>query len=176
KGDRSSPGRQRTRRLNKEGIIEPELRASCEYFIRVIKAGFGTDKHICAAIFHERNSTCIPVRLVAFYLDQSFDETIGVEAMDSPALLSQLNALNKSYIQQGHKEGIFFQRNVRIYTSVQIHGKNVPAIYFIKPDKIRNWTRSIALRDADEVAADIMLWNKVSNGEIQEEPNNEYPG
>ena len=34
----------------------------------------------------------------------------------------------------------------------------MPTIYFVKPDKIRYWTRSIALRDADEVAADMMLW------------------
>jgi len=35
---------------------------------------------------------------------------------------------------------------------------NIPTIYLIKPDKIRYWNRSMALRDADEVAADIMMW------------------
>lgn len=174
KGDSSSPGRRRTQCRGTEGIIEPELRAYCEHFIRVIKAGFGTDKNICAAIFQEQNSTCIPVRLVAFYLDKLFDEAIKIEPIDSPTLISQLDRLNKSYIEQSHKEGIFFRRSVRIYTSVQVHEKTVPTIYFVKPDKIRNWTRSIALRDADEVAADIMHWHQDLNRDIEEELNHEY--
>jgi hypothetical protein len=37
-----------------------------------------------------------------------------------------------------------------------LNGVKIPTIYLIKPDKIRYWTRSMALRDADEVAADIM--------------------
>jgi hypothetical protein len=39
-----------------------------------------------------------------------------------------------------------------------LNGVKIPTIYLIKPDKIRYWTRSMALRDADEVAADIMTW------------------
>ena len=65
---------------------------------------------------------------------------------------------HKFFIDKGNKEGIFYQRVARIYTSAQIQGQSVPTIYIVKPDKIRYWTRSMALRDADEVAADIMLW------------------
>jgi hypothetical protein len=44
----------------------------------------------------------------------------------------------------------------RVYTSTEWRGEQVPTVYLIKPDKIRYWTRSMALRDADEVSADIM--------------------
>lgn len=158
KGDSSSPGRQRTHRKDNKENIEPELSAYCEYFMRVIKAGFGLDKQICTAIFQEQTSPYLPVRLVVFYLNQPVYEGIKIESIDSPTLLRRLDVLNESFIDQGHKEGIFYQRTARIYTSAQIQGQRVPTIYFVKPDKIRYWTRSMALRDADEVAADIMLW------------------
>lgn len=167
KGDSYSPGRQRTQREDIKGNIEPELGAYCEYFMRVIKAGFGMDKQICATIFQEQTSPYLPVRLVAFYLNQPVHEGIQIEPIDSPELLKRLDMLNKSFIDQGHKEGIFYQRTARIYTSVQIQGQRVPTIYFVKPDKIRYWTRSMALRDADEVAADIMLWRNSPEKEVE---------
>jgi hypothetical protein len=43
-----------------------------------------------------------------------------------------------------------------LYDSTEWQGEQVPTVYLIKPDKIRYWTRSMALRDADEVVADIM--------------------
>lgn len=158
KGDSSSPGRQRTHRRDDEKHIEPELQAYCEYFMRVLKAGFGQDKQISAAIFQEQTLPNLPVRLVAFYLNRPVYEGIKIESIGSPTLLKRLDMLNKAFIDQGHKEGIFYQRVARVYTSAQINGERVPTIYFVKPDKIRYWTRSMALRDADEVAADIMLW------------------
>lgn len=158
KGDSSSPGRQRTHRQDDKKNIEPELQAYCEYFMRVLKAGFGQDKQISVAIFQEQSSPYLPVRLVAFYLNQTIHKGIKIEPIDSPALLKRLDMLNEAFIDQGHKEGIFYQRVTRIYTSTQLQGQTVPTIYFVKPDKIRYWTRSMALRDADEVAADIMLW------------------
>ena len=35
---------------------------------------------------------------------------------------------------------------------------NVPTVFLIKPNQVRYWTRSVALRDADEVACDLMQW------------------
>ena len=159
KGDSHSPGRQRTHRKDNKEIIEPELNAYCEYFMRVIKAGFGQNKQICATIFQEQTSQYIPVRLIAFHLNQSVHEGIKIESIESPELLRRLDELNKSFIDNGQKEGIFYQRTARIYTSTYIQRQKVPTIYFIKPDKIRYWTRSAALRDADEVSTDIILWD-----------------
>jgi hypothetical protein len=163
KGDASSPGRQKTcRRIRNlvEDIVEPELKAYCEYFLRVIKAGFGQDKNVCATIFQEHNTTNLPVRLVAIHLNRPSCEGVQVNPIDSPDLLERLERLNELFLERGNTEdgGIFYQRVAKIYHSVHIDGLTVPTIYLIKPDKIRYWTCSMALRDADEVAADIMMW------------------
>lgn len=163
KGGSSSPGRQRTQRSVLvlsllDSIEEPELREYCEYFLRVIRAGFGQDKEVCATIFQEPTNHYLPVRLVAIYFNKSIHDGIKVETIKSQVLLDRLNQLNDLFLAQGNSDtgGIFYQRVVRVYTSTEWHGEQVPTVYLIKPDKIRYWTRSMALRDADEVSADIM--------------------
>ncbi len=163
KGDGASPGRKRTHRIDNsqfQNDTEPELTAYCEYFLRVLKAGFGQDKQVCATIFQEQTKTLLPVRLVAIYLNKSDSEGVHIKSIDSPDLMEHLKNLNKLYLERGSIEdgGIFYQRVARIYDSVELNGVKIPTIYLIKPDKIRYWTRSMALRDADEVAADIMTW------------------
>ncbi|MEG3900918.1 N-6 DNA methylase [Microcoleus sp. B4-C5] len=160
-GDSASPGRQRTLRRNNsqsQNNSEPELTAYCEYFLRVIKAGFGQDKQVCATIFQEITNTLLPIRLVAIYLNRPDCEGVHIEPIDSPDLLELLQKLNQLYLKRGNIEdgSIFYQRVARIYDSVELSGVKIPTIYLIKPDKIRYWTRSMALRDADQVAADIM--------------------
>jgi hypothetical protein len=161
KGDKSSPGRQRTHPTSidlLETEAEPEIKQYCEYFMRVIKAGFGHDKGICATIFQDSNGKYLPVRFVVIYLNKSFHDGIKVETINSQVLLDRLNQLNSLFLEQGNSDdgGIFYQRVARVYTSTEWHGEQVPTVYLIKPDKIRYWTRSMALRDADEVSADIM--------------------
>jgi len=172
KGDSASPGRQRTIRKNNsqsQNNTEPELTEYCKYFLRVIKAGFGQDKQVCATIFQERTNTSLPVRLVAIYLNRPDCHGVHIEPINSPALMERLENLNKFYMERGSIEdgGIFYQRVARIYDSVQLNGMNIPTIYLIKPDKIRYWTRSMALRDADEVAADIMTCRTTFDKESQ---------
>jgi hypothetical protein len=162
KGDSSSPGRKTTRTGQKKSsndISESVLRKYCEYFLRVIKAGFGQDKNVCATIFQEQNATPLPVRLVAIHLNRPSYEGVQIKPIDSPDLLEQLESLNELFLESGNTEdgGIFYQRVAKIYDSVHMDGLTVPTIYLIKPDRIRYWTRSMALQDADEVAADIMM-------------------
>ena len=163
KGDGASPGRKKTHRIDNnqsQNNTEPELTAYCEYFLRVLKAGFGQDKQVCATIFQEQTNTLLPIRLVAIYLNKPDSEGVHIKPIDSPDLMERLENLNKLYLERGSIEdgGIFYQRVARIYDSVELNGVKIPTIYLIKPDKIRYWTRSMALRDADEVAADIMTW------------------
>ncbi len=161
KGGASSPGRQKTQRsvLNLfERSEEPHLKKYCEYFLRVIKAGFGRDKKVCATIFQESTGDYLSVRLVAIYLNKSIHDGIKVETINSQVLFNRLNQLNDLFVEQDNSDagGIFYQRVARVYTSTEWRGEQVPTVYLIKPDKIRYWTRSMALRDADEVSADIM--------------------
>lgn len=162
KGDKSSPGRQKTLRGITnflENNEEPELKEYCEYFLRVIKGGFGQDKKVCVTIFQEATNHHLPVRLVAIYLNKSIHDGIKIESINSQDLLNQLEQLNKLFMAQPSSDdgGIFYQRVARIYTSTTWNGEQVPTVYLVKPDKIRYWTRSMALRDADEVSADIMM-------------------
>ena len=161
KGGSSSPGRQKTQRLRLnllENDEELELKEYCEYFLRVIKAGFGKDKKVCATIFQEETNNYLPIRLVAIYLNKSIYDGIKIEPINSQDLLNLLEKLNKLFMAQPSSDngGIFYQRVARIYTSTTWNGEQVPTVYLVKPDKIRYWTRSMALRDADEVSADIM--------------------
>ena len=163
KGDFASPGRKITHRIDNnhsQNNPEPELTAYCEYFLRVLKAGFGQDKQVCATIFQEQTKTLLPIRLVAIYLNKPDSGGVHIEPIDSPDLMELLENLNKLYLERGSIEngGIFYQRVARIYDSRELNGVKIPTIYLIKPDKIRYWTCSMALRDADEVAADIMTW------------------
>jgi hypothetical protein len=83
---------------------------------------------------------------------------IKVETINSQDLLDRLHQLNNLFMKQDNSDTgvIFYQRVARVYDSTAFEGEQVPTVYLIKPDKIRYWTRSMALRDADEVVGDIM--------------------
>jgi type I restriction-modification system DNA methylase subunit len=159
KGNNASLGRQRTQRLqNDSNMAELELSDYCDYFLRVIRSGFGQNKQAFATIFQESCNSPLPIRLVAIHLNYANHEEIKVENIDSSCLIERLAKLNELFITQENSQegGIFYQRVARIYDSVLIDGVKVPTVYLIKPDRVRYWTRSMALRDADEVVADIM--------------------
>lgn len=163
KGGISSPGRQRTRRFSKpgrKGRNEPELTDYCDRLLSVLKAGFGEDKNVCATIFQDSTDSRLPVRLVAIHLDWPDREKIIVEQIDSPDLLKNLQELNEKFFETNNGRGILYQRIVRVYNTVRHKRRLVPTIYLIKPDQIRYWLRSTALRDADEMTADIMHWQQ----------------
>lgn len=161
KGDQNSWGRMQTER-HKDSTLEPQLNQYCEYFIRVLKAGFGDDKHISATIFSESGTDTLPYRLVAFELDRATRPSVNVEMLESTGLLAELEALNHAWLRASRKGGdMFYQRVARIYDQRE----EVPTIFIVKPDARRYWTRSMGLHDADQVAADFASWQMVaSNG------------
>jgi len=163
-----SPGRRPTSAVdgeqeNREN--ESVLMAYCEYFTRVLRAGFGEDKQVSATIFTERSEAFLPVRLVGIHLDTPGKAFIKLERIDSSELIGRLKELDKKFLQSSNRAtdgGIFYQRVARIYYKTLIGGRNVPTIFIVKPDQVRYWTRSMAMRDADEIAGDIMLWREGS--------------
>jgi type I restriction-modification system DNA methylase subunit len=167
KGNSSSPGRQKTHRTSanssNENGQEPELTKYCEYFMRVIRAGFGQDKEICATIFQESMEHNLPVRIIAIYLNRSIHNGIKIEIINSQELLTKLNKLNDLFVKKDNSDagGIFYQRVAKVYDTTEWNGEQIPTVYLIKPDKVRYWTRSMALRDADEVSTDIMLGHAI---------------
>jgi hypothetical protein len=134
KGDADSPGRQRTQRqIN--STEEPQLYRYCEYFIRVLRAGFGEDKQITATIFHETGQDRLPYRLVAFELNQSSPERVRIEPLQGWQILAELETLNRTWLGIGKTGGgsIYHQRVVRIYD----YRDKTRTIFIIKPDAYR---------------------------------------
>jgi hypothetical protein len=163
KGDADSPGRKRTQRQTDSRDEEPELRHYCEYFIRVLKAGFGQDKQIRATVFHETGGDLLPYRLVSFELNKPTNEQFRIKQFDSPALLSELESLNQTWLRSCTTVGgsIYHQRVARIYDYLE----ETPTIFILKPDACRYWTRSMGLHDADEVSADFSRWRSATKAD-----------
>lgn len=155
KGDTKSPGRQRTQRTA-EAMAEPELQTYCEYFIRVLKAGFGQDKQIAATVFQEVDNKPLPYRLIAFELNRDSSKPFQVKSLDARELLDELEILNRTWLssQERASSSIYHQRVAKIYDN----RRDAPTIFILKPDAYRYWSRSVALHDADEVAADFARW------------------
>lgn len=162
KGDASSPGRQPTRRgpNTDRGVPdEPDLRRYCDFFLRVLKAGFGSDAAVCATIYSNPDGSPLPVRLIAIHLAWPGHESVTVEQTENPVLLERLRKLNERHLSlPDAAPGIFYQRVARVYATFDVKGLQVPTVFLVKPDQCRYWTRSMAMRDADEVAADILTW------------------
>jgi hypothetical protein len=150
KGNADSPGRRATNRGT-----ECEMKNYCDFFCRVLQAGFGKDKKIGATIFQESRER-FAYRLVAFQLEQAENPGIHIQKMEGKELLEQFKQLNKRWtsINKSGLRTIYHKRIARIY---DLHKDNV-TVFMVKPDAVRYWTRSAALHDADEVSADILSW------------------
>jgi len=168
KEGKNSPGRQPTSVADEdrpEVDNEPILKAYCDYFTRVLRAGFGKDKQISATIFREGRQAFLPIRLVAIHLETPGKQFIRVESIDSPDLIELLKELDSKFLKSTNRPadgGIFYRRVARIYDNALVCEKDVPTVFIVKPDQVRYWTRSMALRDADEIAGDIMIWREGS--------------
>ncbi|MFZ3208344.1 MAG: N-6 DNA methylase [Geobacteraceae bacterium] len=139
---------------------ETVLESYCHSFLKVLRAGFGENIKVSATIFQEKDAF-LPIRMVAIHFDFPDRDDIRHEPITSPDLLARLQDLNTKFMDISKaKGGIFYQRVVRVYDSVRFGELTVPTVYLIKPDQVRYWTRSMAFRDADDVAADAMLWRK----------------
>ncbi|MCP4374281.1 MAG: N-6 DNA methylase, partial [Deltaproteobacteria bacterium] len=88
-----------------------------------------------------------PVRVIGLRA-KNRDEKSSIHIEVSAQALE--NALDEAsqYLQEQRLSGVFIQRHIRAYVGNMI--------YIIKPDQRRYWTQAIALRDADEIYADIM--------------------
>ena len=166
KGDADSPGRSPTRRNGADrggtGGGGTELHAWCAWFIRVLRAGFGRTKPVCATVFEEVAGERLPVRLVAIHLDWARRPDVVVEPIGCGDLIGRLQRIY-SLLLDDAAEGVSFRRVARVFDVWDIEGRRVPTVVFVKPDQARYWSRSIALRDADEVSGEIVqrAWGAV---------------
>jgi len=157
------PGYQPTRRWQHgppTEQLEPDLSAYCDTFRRVLAAAYGPDKRIGAVILSEpAGSDRLPARLVSIILNDPDTAAVRIEPLQLAKLRERLNALyGGPNAASGGQRAV--GRCIRTYESWRSRGEATLIVNITKPDRVRYWTRSMALRDADEVAADLMVWSR----------------
>lgn len=154
------PGRRPTHRMDREGQAEPELTSYAETFARVLKGTFGRDKAASATLYSEPDAERLPVRMVTIHLDAKGDARarapVTIEPMEADGLLDQLAKLHAEQFNAKTRatggSGLGFQRVAYFFHPSREPGMNLT---IVKPDEVRYWTRSMAMRDADQLAAAI---------------------
>ncbi len=154
KGDSNSPGRRSTD-LAADGHEGESLRDYCRWFFRVLRAGFGRERQVAATVYVPQSGQRFPVRMVAFHFGVTREQDVNYEMVGAGELAEQLRRVDR--ILNGEEEGgISFRRMARVFDVWNIEGRSIPTVLMVKPDEARYWTRSIAMRDADEVSGEIM--------------------
>ncbi len=150
-GTRKSHGNEPTASSDAVGAEESHLRAYCNYFLRVLRAGFGSGRPVHATVFRCPTDP-MPYRLIAITLGDDSHDDIEVKNVSSSELLHQLDRIGRT--GSGHNAANTEHHFVRIYEVAD----GMPTIFLLKPDQKRLWTRSMGLHDADEVALDLFTW------------------
>jgi hypothetical protein len=157
------PGRLPTQRVLNDRA-DGELHAYADFMIKSLRATFGKSKAVRVTIFEEdAGQSRLPLRMVAVHLEwPNQRKLIKHDVMTSKGLLAQMSDFFKKRLGVRSRSGelitagIGFQRVARLFiTHPAEDGTKVPTVLLLKPDQRRYWTRSQALRDADELAATI---------------------
>ncbi|HCN30212.1 MAG TPA: SAM-dependent methyltransferase [Verrucomicrobiales bacterium] len=166
-GGEDKEGRKPTLRARDD---EPgDLHRYADFLVKALRSTFGRDKTVRATIFEEEQPhDKLPMRMVAIYLNlPSQRQVITKEVLDSKGMRKKLKEafIQLMGVRSRHgvpvSSGIGFQRIARIFVTHKAPtGEKVPTVLYLKPDQRRHWTRSQALRDADELAATIMSASK----------------
>ncbi|MDB5347957.1 MAG: hypothetical protein JWP89_6334 [Schlesneria sp.] len=147
KGGRNSAGRMPIRSRKRHD----RLKTYCCWLIDTLKSGFGNDKPISSVAYIPTLNTNFPYYIVAIKFAGSFPTTDIQELSVEKARKMILGLSEKTA-----GGNIFYRRVLRVYISEKAEGETVPVAYIIKPHEERYWTRSSAMRDADDIAADLI--------------------
>jgi hypothetical protein len=150
------PARSPTLRKGKDGVKEPELTEYAKTFARVVKGTFGKNKSIASTVFTEPDARKLPVRMITIHLDTPTRDGVQVEPIEADGLLDKLAEFHASQLKQKPRDptgsGLGFQRVAYFFQPTRENGRRVMNLTIVKPDECRYWTRSMAMRDADQLA------------------------
>lgn len=153
-------GRQHTTRCVERDAPEPELTAYVRTFSRVLKSTFGDSKEVAATIFQEPDANRLPVRVLTLHFDLADGDPVVVQPMESKGLLDKLTDFHSMALRRTGQPascgGLGFRRVAFFLHSDRVSGQCRRSLTIIKPDEVRYWTRSLAMRDADELSAAIL--------------------
>jgi len=146
-----------------------DLHRYADFLVKALRSTFGRDKTVRATIFEEAQPhDKLPMRMVAIHLNWPTQrQVITQEVLDSKGMSKKMKEAFTQLmgVRSRHgvpvSSGIGFQRIARVFVTHKApSGEKVPTVLYLKPDQRRHWTRSQALRDADELAATIMTASK----------------
>jgi hypothetical protein len=158
---RPGPARSTTKRQGGDSNGSLELTEFAETMIRVIKGTFGRDKHVSATIYQESaNTALLPVRMLTIHLDSEESSGVCVEPIEAERLFDMLSSFHRDVlskkVRSATASGLGFQRVAFFFHANETKRCRVQNLTIIKPDEYRYWTRSQAMRDADDLAAAIV--------------------
>ena len=150
------PARFQTQRKAKDGTSEPELTQYAKTFARVLKGTFGKGRAVGSTIYTERDSNELPVRMITVHLDSPLHDSVTSEPINKDGLLDELAKFRSDLLQQKTRNpigsGLGFQRVAYLFQPGREGKKHWMNLTIFKPDECRYWTRSMAMRDADQLA------------------------
>lgn len=152
------PGRAAT--LRQGG--EPHLVPYCETFRKVVQAAYGQGFQARAELYGEGDDPQLPVRMVRFFFGDGVPDEIDLKTIGSGRLRERLTTLY-NLLNQKNGQSIV-GRCAQAYEILENNRGKVLAVTLVKPDQVRYWTRSMALRDADELALNLTVWGQSSGG------------
>jgi hypothetical protein len=137
---------------------EPDLSTYATTFARVVRGTFGNDKSVTATIYADSEEKKLPVRMVTIHLDSPDRGQLIIQDMDSDGLLDQLARFARDVLAQSRPAsgGLGFQRVAYLFHAERQAGQRTMHLTIVKPDQRRYWTRSMAMRDADQMGEAIL--------------------
>lgn len=158
---RPGPGRKPTHRHSRTPENATDLVDFAIIFIRVLRSTFGSDKPVSATVYEEPPGDArLPVRMMTVHLGRSLHPEVTVEPIKATGLLDMLALFHRDVLSNRARSanggGLGFQRVAFLFNSNETKEGQVQSITIVKPDECRYWTRSQAMRDADELATAIL--------------------
>jgi hypothetical protein len=155
-----NPNRESTSHRSRRVNTEPELTPYADTFIRVLQTTFGRDKAISATIYQEPDKDLLPIRMITMHLDWHEGDLLKVQRLEPGGLLDTLAEFQRNVMQHKSRSfserGIGFRRVAFLFHTHRVDQRRVRNLTIIKPDERRYWTRSLAMRDADDLAGAIL--------------------
>jgi hypothetical protein len=138
-----------------------DLTRYCEFLIRVLESAFG-HQGVSATIFrsdHERS----PVQLVEIHLGSRKHSNVHIsELRHTELLFRSARVVHQRENGSHHRLPRLAPKVVHSYQMTTIDGKPTPTVLILKPSRLRYWLRSIAMRDGDRIANDILMWSELA--------------
>jgi len=144
---------------------EDTLGLYAQWFLKVLAAGFGDERALSATIFISDGTTPLPFCIVGIHLDSLSQNQIRPQPIDRDSWVKNIKELDDDFRKQTGSS-LYHRRVARVYVNYRMEGdpgeRTVLSVFLVKPNQIRYWTRSAALRDADAVSCDLLSWSETN--------------